>query len=173
MIYRCIEHYNSNIYLTNMDISACEREKEKEKNTNELEDCFICLDVHTDSRALFQLHELCFEYYKICSCSGYVHRNCLHSWFNTSVNKCPICRNNMKKKTPIYLILYEKSKHFILICTHNVYLSYFYVLQNLYITTYNMGYLFFYFVGLIHVFKLCVIFYILCFSVMDKQEQNE
>lgn len=162
--------------LTNMDISACERKSENMDVNVDIDvdiNCFICLDVHTDSRALFQLRELCFEYYKNCSCTGYIHRNCLHSWFNTSANKCPICRNNMKKKTPLYLILYETSKHVLLICTHNVYLSYFYVLQNLYITTYNMAYIFFYFVGFIHVFKLCIIFYILCFSLMDKEENYD
>lgn len=164
MIYRCVEHYNnSNDNISNIDISSCEScDIGKEYENAE---CFICLDVN--SCALFKLNELCIEYYKNCSCCGFVHRNCLNSWFVMSSNKCPICRNNMKKKIPVHIIIFEKSIHYIFICRNKCYLYCNIFLHNFYTLTHNIMYIFVYFIGILYVLKLIIILYILCFTILD------
>lgn len=162
MIYRCIEHYDITNHITNIDVSSCEREKEN--------DCFICLDVN--SYSLFQLNELCIEYYKYCKCGGYVHRNCLQSWFIMSSNKCPICRNNMKKKIPLHIVIIDKTKNYVLIYG-NMCLFYTNIfLQNLYYTSHIIIYAFLYFIGFLHFVKLIFIFYMLCLTAIEDEKQN-
>ena len=156
MIYRCVEHYVSNHDITNIetDMSYCKREKQPEDIDI---DCFICLD---NSCTLFQLNELCFEYYKNCTCAGFVHRNCLHSWFTTSSNKCPICRNNMKKRIPVHIIIIENSRYYSIV-----------FLQKLYIASYNAMYIFVYFIGVIHFIKMMIICYMLYLSIIENIEK--
>jgi hypothetical protein len=164
MIYRCIEHYNvSNDNITNIDISSCEREKQNE--------CFICLDVNVNS-ALFRLNELCIEYYKKCNCAGFVHRKCVNSWFIMSSNKCPICRNNMKKIVPVHIVIIEKCKYIIFTCGNKGYCFCNVFLQYLLLVTHNMAYLILYFIGFLHFIKLIAICFMVFSSIINEIENK-
>ena len=68
-----------------------------ENAENDDNECFICYETTFDK--IIKLNNQCF-YFKTCKCDGYIHKQCLDIWFDTT-NKCPICRNFINKNTNI------------------------------------------------------------------------
>ncbi len=62
------------------------------------DDCFICLEKYDDKYKEYPIKlNNTQKYIKICSCDGWIHRNCLDKWVNTK-SSCPICKNLLEKK---------------------------------------------------------------------------
>jgi hypothetical protein len=168
MIYRCIEHYDFtsiNEIIINDDIS----------NTDidilDVTECFICLDASSSS-TLFKVNDLCIGYYKYCSCSGIVHKNCLDTWFMMSSNKCPICRINMKQKLPTHIVVIENSKHYIFMFANKSYGYFIFINDCVYTILYNAIHIIAYFVGILHLIKLIAIAYMVCEHIIFEKEKE-
>jgi len=70
------------------------------KNEENVEnECFICYDNNSDK--IIKLNNQCL-YFKTCKCDGYIHKQCLETWIETTT-KCPICRNQIFKNTDVKL----------------------------------------------------------------------
>ena len=79
---RVIEHYDDLSENTPEDIDSKQNE------------CFICLEIHTndnDTPIDWKTQKI---YIRFCECGGWVHVQCVNRWYNGN-NKCPICRQNM------------------------------------------------------------------------------
>jgi hypothetical protein len=79
---RVIEHYDDLPEKTPEDVDI---------NHNE---CFICLEIHTNDKDIpidWRAQQI---YIRLCNCGGWVHIQCVNKWYNGH-NNCPICRKNM------------------------------------------------------------------------------
>ena len=54
--------------------------------------CNICLDIFQEKEELIKL-----------KCDHLYHTNCIAEWLKKHSNKCPICRDEIAKGTPINL----------------------------------------------------------------------
>jgi hypothetical protein len=70
-----------------------EKEKEKENNSDNLNECFICLEYYHNNETTIKLIESKYCE-KLCICDGWVHNYCLNKWYSMSF-VCPICRTNI------------------------------------------------------------------------------
>ncbi len=66
-------------------------EEVAEINTNE---CFICLELHTNNNDTPINWKTQRIYIRLCECGGWVHVQCVNKWY-VGNNKCPICRKYM------------------------------------------------------------------------------
>lgn len=89
MLYRLVEHYDTNNDYTNSIIL----DKEVEKIY--LNECFVCLDSGISNEKLIKLKNQIL-YFKICVCDGYIHDSCLNKWYKLQ-SSCPICRTHICK----------------------------------------------------------------------------
>lgn len=78
---------------------------------NEENECFICYENNYDT--IIKLNNQCF-YFKTCKCDGYIHKQCLDTWFETT-NKCPICRSFINKNTKVESSIIHFNYHLFII----------------------------------------------------------
>lgn len=62
---------------------------------NEKNECFICFEVSNQKENSPSRLNNQIEFFKICSCDGWVHNKCIEKWCNI-YNTCPICHEKMK-----------------------------------------------------------------------------
>ena len=86
MLFTTVNYYESE--------SESESDKKIEDNEKEQRECFICFDFQLDNNIIKLKNNT--DFYKFCDCDGYIHVNCLNSWYEKN-EECPICRNPMKK----------------------------------------------------------------------------
>lgn len=89
MIFKTIQHYDTHeIHV------LIENEEDKTMNM-----CFICYNIEIDDELKAAKLDIVLQenYIKTCTCNGWIHKKCLHEWYNIS-KKCPICRENIEKK---------------------------------------------------------------------------
>ena len=106
MLFRTFEHYNDEI-ITENKINM---------------ECFICYDIQLENKIYTIELKNQEDYIKLCSCNGWVHKECLNEWYDKS-QKCPICRQFTTKKTNISVTL----KNY-----NSIFLFYMYFLKNFY-----------------------------------------
>lgn len=98
-MYFGIDHYYNDNYVEN--------------NTNNSEECLICLESIYEG-GIFPIKLNSNIYYtKKCLCNGYIHKNCLDLWYSNN-QQCPICRNTLAKHTYFTLIL-SNNKYILLL----------------------------------------------------------
>lgn len=116
---------------------------------NDENECFICYENNFDK--IIKLNNQCF-YFKTCKCDGYIHKQCLDIWFDTT-NKCPICRIIINKNTiieskiihpnySIFIVYILCKKNFFKIVRFLFVIIFFYYTSEYYINTlkYNIVY---------------------------------
>jgi hypothetical protein len=92
MLFRTIEHYE--IEKTQELINEMTNEP-KEEN-----ECFICYELSIENETTpIELFKQT-DYIKMCLCNGWLHKKCLHYWYERTGN-CPICRKLIEKKPSI------------------------------------------------------------------------
>ena len=79
---RVIEHYDDLSEKTPTDVDIKHNE------------CFICLEIHTNDKEIPIDWKTQKIYIRLCDCGGWVHIQCVNKWYSGN-NKCPICRQNM------------------------------------------------------------------------------
>jgi len=60
-------------------------------------ECFICYEIIDKIPIRLKNNHY---YQQKCSCSGWIHKKCLDTWYNIK-QTCPVCRINMIKNTNI------------------------------------------------------------------------
>ena len=89
MLFRTYEPYEEDIIV--------EKEKDKEKEIFEPDQCFICYESanYNAYESLIKLNVNIY-YFKECVCDGFIHKKCLDKW-NILNKSCPICRKKLIK----------------------------------------------------------------------------
>lgn len=82
MLYRLVEHYDTNNFETSSLVL-----------NDESIECFICLQERSYNEHIIKMNNQTL-YLKTCDCDGYIHTNCLSKWYKMNTS-CPICRRNM------------------------------------------------------------------------------
>ena len=80
--YSTFEHYNDNIQIT-------------KKKMYKKPECFICYEIINKLPIKLKNNHY---YQQKCSCSGWIHKKCLDTWYNVK-QTCPVCRINIIKNT--------------------------------------------------------------------------
>jgi len=85
MLFKTVNYYES------------ESDEKIEETDKEERECFICFDFQLDNNNnnIIKLKNNT-DFYKFCDCDGYIHVNCLNSWYEKNED-CPICRNPIKR----------------------------------------------------------------------------
>ncbi len=100
MIFRVYEHYDDDQPGNDM--------------YNKSQECFICYDIIDDiTLKPISLKTQSF-YTKLCKCDGWIHKNCLDTWYKKQ-NKCPVCRATISKndsRINIITVIIQYSKAF-------------------------------------------------------------
>lgn len=130
MLYRLVEHYDPFFDFNSSD--SLQDEKKECQESNELKECFICLDTNDVYQTTIELKNQLI-YIKTCSCDGFIHNSCLIRWFKLH-SSCPICRTQMMSiptfaekimKNPIvYLICINSTRVYENVICINYYLYY-------------------------------------------------
>ena len=84
MLFRTVNYYES------------ESDEKIEETYKEERECFICFDFQLDNNNNIIKLKNNTDFYKFCDCDGYIHVNCLNSWYEKNED-CPICRNPIKR----------------------------------------------------------------------------
>ena len=93
MLFRTMEHYE--IEKNQELINEMTNDQTKEEN-----ECFICYELSIENETTpIELFKQT-DYIKMCLCNGWLHKKCLHYWYETSGN-CPICRRLIQKKPSV------------------------------------------------------------------------
>ena len=103
MLFRIVNYYDSENDEKKEEINEPKKENDKEETDGKEEEreCFICFDFQLDNNNIIKLKNST-DFYKFCYCDGYIHVNCLNSWYEKN-EECPICRNPMKKADTLEL----------------------------------------------------------------------
>jgi hypothetical protein len=101
MLFRTINHYESESDEKIEEIieetkEIIEETKEIIEETKEKRECFICFDFQSNNDNNIIRLKNYTDFYKFCECDGYIHVNCLNSWYKKN-EECPICRNKVKR----------------------------------------------------------------------------
>ena len=113
MLFRIVNYYDSENDEKIEEINEPKKETDKQEN-----ECFICFDFQLDNNDTIKLKNYT-DFYKFCDCDGYIHVNCLNSWYEKN-QQCPICRNPVKRADSIELYnLYQYQ--------YGVYMIYFFL----------------------------------------------
>ena len=116
MIYRVCEHYY------NDDCSIINYKLDTEQ---EVEECFICLQITNENDLKPVTLKNQHLYIKNCNCNGWIHQKCLEIWCIKNMT-CPICRMQLQENIQIKHMFF-----FISYRTHILYLKMIRILKRI------------------------------------------
>jgi hypothetical protein len=87
----------------------------------EINVCFICYEVLCENMKPIKLNSKIY-YLKNCNCDGFIHKNCIDTWYNIN-HSCPVCRTTIVKNTNFISKILHTNTYFATF--------YFFYLQNL------------------------------------------
>jgi ABC-type antimicrobial peptide transport system permease subunit len=164
MLFRIVNHYDSEYYESEYDKIIEENNNEMivknyktieendeiiEENNKEQRECFVCFEISLDKNDIISL-KTHTDYFKFCECDGYIHINCLNLWYEKN-EKCPICRNTVKKADNIELYNLYQYEYFL------------YVIYSYLVVKKTLANSFLFIIKI----SRCFIFYLFLFSIFN------